>query len=730
MRLKLICRYALLAVTAFLVALAQEKSAPWIPNTDWGHWRLGQKADLEFLKKNNMTLTFGSGAPNFEEVSREEFNFAMEKAKANNRSLHDSGYIVLRYLTSSLHGQTASNKDEPQKDQIRMLQFWRERWNAFEDYIGPKPAEDPTTWITVRPDGTFPHYRYAPYGQETTTTFETWGCPNNPYFTRLMEGRVRAQAETGVDGSYIDWTQIAGGTCYCGYCRRNFAAYLKKNLPAQVARAKYGTDDYDNITLPKKRGEAFWSEWVTFRGYSVAEFHHRMREVARQYNPHFMISGNVFGGFGYGPIAYDAAGNMETLGRDGYDDFVYSEVQEFLDSAPRKDEHGTKITNSPAFKFLAAATHGKPVIVYATEITPPIFPHPTDQALSAMAQINIAEAAANHTVFREKRLTPEGATQMYKFLAANEPSLRNVRMHANVAVLASLRQYLADELSFAFSTSRVLADNGIAHVMLTEDDLTSAALQHFDLIVVPYLPLMSTENQQALARYARSGGTLLILGASGSKDQYGLAQPQIPLAQLLGGKYPARDTTKRIGKGKVVFVPLAIPPSRFLIPMKAQGDYTTFGPTMADVFADIPEGYTRNRMDPALRQALERVSGKIPAELGGRVTRLTSPAPYVEITTMMEKADRWMLLHMVNYDVTVDGAITPARGLKAQVSIPSGKAVRAVTWSGTLGEMKPVKYTTGTSRGHQVVKLDLDEVGIYGLAKIELEDLAKLSGTS
>jgi len=143
-----------------------------------------------------------------------------------------------------------------------------------------------------------------------------------------------------------------------------------------VAQTKYRTDDYDNIALPRKRGEPFWTEWNTFRGYSVAEFHHRLRDVARKYNPNFMISGNVFGGFGYGPISYDAAGNMEMLGRDGYDDFVYSEVQEYLDSAPRKDEQGTKITNSPAFKFLAAATHGKPVMVYATEITPPIFPHP------------------------------------------------------------------------------------------------------------------------------------------------------------------------------------------------------------------------------------------------------------------------------------------------------------------------------------------------------------------
>ena len=43
-------------------------------------------------------------------------------------------------------------------------------------------------------------------------------------------------------------------------------------------------------------------------------------------------------------IAYDAAGNMEYLAAEGYDDFIYSEMQEFLDSAPRKDMAGTKIS--------------------------------------------------------------------------------------------------------------------------------------------------------------------------------------------------------------------------------------------------------------------------------------------------------------------------------------------------------------------------------------------------
>ena len=694
-------------------------SPRWQPNTDWGHWRLGHRTDHDFLEKNRFTVTFGPGAPSFETVTRAEFEEGIEKARAFNRDYHEKGYIVLRYLSSSLNGESDTGESQPRKEQLHVVRFYNERWKQFEDYIGPQPAESPDTWITVRPDGSFPFYRYAPYGQKTGRGFETWGCPNNPDYVRVLEGRVRAQAEAGIDGSYVDWTQIAGGTCYCRHCRRNFGSYLSENLPAEAARAKYGTADYNNVRLPEKRGDPFWMEWITFRGHAVAELHKRLRTAARRYNPHFMISGNVYGGFGYGPIACDAAGNMEMLGRAGYDDFVYSEIQEFLDSAPRKNEQGVKITNSPALKYLAAAAHGKPVIVYATEITPPIFPNPTEKCLSAMAQINIAEAAANHAVFREKRETPPGATRIHNFLAANEASLLAAQLHSSVAVLASVNQYLAGELSFAFSTSRVLADRGIAHVMIVEDDLRPAGLSHFDLVVVPYLPLLGRAKQDALVRYVDEGGSLLVLGKSGLKDEHNVPQSAVPLARLFGtAAYPAQAQDGSSGKGRAHFMPLSIPASRYLIPTKTKGEYTTFGPTMADLFADIPEAYTRNRIDPQLRKTLEDVAAKIESLMPKNLTRLARPEPYVEISSMLSVDRNRMLVHLVNYNVTLDGDVTPVHGLTVEAALPAGKKLKSVHYSGTLAEMKPLSFT---SAGGTQVAFKIGETGIYGLAVLELE---------
>lgn len=709
--------FAMIAVLVCLGILnAQEQT--FKPVVDWGHWRLGQKADLEFLQKNHMTITFGSGAPNFENITRSEFDQKIEEAKAFNQNMHNQGYIVLRYLSTSLNGRTATNKDEPQKEQIEMLKFYNESWQDFEDIIGPKPPVDPTTWIMIRPDGTFPYYRYAPYGQETTGGFEAWGCPDNPYYVRLMEGKIRQQAATGIDGSYVDWTHIAGGTCYCDYTRQNFITFLNKNLPVEVAQKKYGTSDYASIELPQKRGDKFWMEWITFRCHTVAEFHKKLRTAAREINPHFIIAGNVYGGFGYGPIAYDAAGNMEFLGRDGYDDFIYSEIQEFLDSAPRKDDNGTKVTNSPALKFLTAAAHGKPVIIYATEITPPIFPNPTEQCLNAMSQINIAEAVANHCVFREKRLTPPAATTFYTFLAANEQSLLGAQLQSNVAILASLNQYLADELSFAFSMSRVLADRGIAHQMLVEDDLLNKNLKEIELIIIPYLPLLSLEKQNALRAYVEKGGKILILGQCGVKDEYNLANAEIPLAKLFGkDNYPDTYLLKKVGKGKAAFLPLSIPKHRYLISAKEKSEFTTFGPSMADVFSDIPEGYTRNRIHPELRVKLEELTDKMIDMLNNNLTRIVTKAPYLEMTTMTQKDKNLLLVHLVNYDVTVDGVQTPVENVDLQIYLPTGKPIKSLRYSGNLSELKPLPIN---SQKANLIQVTLPVVEVYGLLVIEL----------
>ncbi|HSR19209.1 MAG TPA: hypothetical protein VLM39_14030, partial [Ignavibacteriaceae bacterium] len=65
-------------VLSIFISNSSHAQQEWKPVTDWGHWILGHKSDPEFLEKNKMTVTFGSGAPNFDEVNRAEFDIKME----------------------------------------------------------------------------------------------------------------------------------------------------------------------------------------------------------------------------------------------------------------------------------------------------------------------------------------------------------------------------------------------------------------------------------------------------------------------------------------------------------------------------------------------------------------------------------------------------------------------------------------------------------------------------
>jgi hypothetical protein len=215
------------------------------------------------------------------------------------------------------------------------------------------------------------------------------------------------------------------------------------------------------------------------------------------------------------------------------------------------------------------------------------------------------------------------------------------------------------------------------------------------------------------------GGSLLILGACGQKDQFNVPLSVIPLARMLGsGRYPEQAVTRAVKKGQVRFLPVAIPPSRFLISMKSKGDYTTFGPTMADLFADIPEGYTRNRIDSGLRKHLEMAADGVVAMLKGRVSRLVSPAPFVEVTTMVAQDQSRLALHLVNYDVTLDGTITPSRNLKLEVALPAGRRAKAVRYCGDLTAMKSAAFQQS---GDGKISFVADQLETYGLAMVELE---------
>jgi hypothetical protein len=173
-----------------------------------------------------------------------------------------------------------------------------------------------------------------------------------------------------------------------------------------------------------------------------------------------------------------------------------------------------------------------------------------------------------------------------------------------------------------------------------------------------------------------------------------------------------------MGKGKVAFFPLPIPDHRYLVPAKAKSEFTTFGPSMADVFSDIPEGYTRNRINPELRPKLEAAADKMLELLDNKVSTIISKSPYLEMTTMQQNGNNRMLVHLVNYDVTVAGVQTPAEEIDLQICLPEGKRIKNIKYSGTLSDMQPLEYKMKKTN---LVTVTVPRVEVYGLMVIEMK---------
>jgi hypothetical protein len=141
---------------------------------------------------------------------------------------------------------------------------------------------------------------------------------------------------------------------------------------------------------------------------------------------------------------------------------------------------------------------------------------------------------------------------------------------------------------------------------------------------------------------------------------------------------------------------------------------------MVDVFADVPEAYTRDNMHTELRSKLAYVAEESKKILESKITRIDGENKFVELS-VMKKNDEHLLIHLVNYNVTTDGDITPATDVKAQIAIPEGLSVKNITYSGELGEMQNLKYDIEESNGKIMATVTFPSLNIYGLAKIELE---------
>ncbi|MHC4445944.1 MAG: beta-galactosidase trimerization domain-containing protein, partial [Planctomycetota bacterium] len=456
--------------------------------------------------------------------------------------------------------------------------------------------------------------------------------------------------------------------------------------------------------------------WLQFRSWSLTESHRKLRAAAREINPNFLFAGNINGG-AYGNQAYTNGDDMEMMGE--VDDFLYSEIQYGLQSVPRV-EGETKIANSGPLKFLAAAAMQKPVWMYCIQ---PSHPKPiaVEEALFNLIKLNIAEAYASHNTFSVVRETfgkpishfvHDGAEQIYKFMEENEPNAVGARLAANVAIFCSLNQFYSDEYSYFNPASRVLADNGIAHVMSVERDFSQKELANYKVLVLPYTPLMSDSQVEVIDGYVKDGGGLVVMGMCSSRDENGLRRRDLGLKEVLGfglkDDIPGQVTKRTHGKGRVAFIPL----NPLLV---GRGD------TRRSPLANDHMMYGQGKFPAQVKGSFDALADAVQWAADGELSgKMTGPNT-VELTTMEQADKKVILAHFVNYQVDLKGVVKPAKNIRANIMVPPGRKIARVTVGSPTASTKDIKYAEKSGKQNKHIEIRIPEFDVYSLATVYYE---------
>jgi hypothetical protein len=92
--------------------------------------------------------------------------------------------------------------------------------------------------------------------------------------------------------------------------------------------------------------------------------------------------------------------------------------------------------------------------------------------------------------------------------------------------------------------------------------------------------------------------------------------------------------------------------------------------------------------------------------------------PYtVEITTMEQKEKNLQLAHLVNYNMNLDGEVTPAKDIKVSFRVPEGKQVSKVTFGSPLSKTEEISY----DKNQQYIEFTIPDFEVYSLATVYFE---------
>ncbi len=386
-------------------------------------------------------------------------------------------------LTVDMLGELTS---EAKKEGIKVIAYFSIGWDNWA-------AGEHPDWRTVSEDGAYiesPMQKIAGFKIAYKGRWQNV-CMNSPYAEYTLGQMEEVLKQYPVDGIWMDILGYADNACYCEYCRKGFADYLKEtNIPY----------DLDPNTVQKI---AFmrWKEMFRKR------FTGRVRELTSRYRPDAVV------------MDYDFL--IDEAHHPAYS--FQSYISRYgVAAAPT----GVFEVVTPRFFNVWGEWTLKPSVLLKQELI-------TIAANGAMPSLG-DQIYPNGTLDKGVYNT---FSDVFSWLEKREKWLYGYKSAADVAILdkPDVRQiYLSmgeDPLDEQLGIMRILSeDQRPADIILNLD----SDLSRYGVLIAPDQAFLSKDEIEKLEAYVRSGGMLVGTGRTSLFDERFKQLDNFALADLFG----------------------------------------------------------------------------------------------------------------------------------------------------------------------------------------------------
>ncbi len=426
---------------------------------------------------------------------------------------------------------------------------------ALDTILTEQP--DANDWV-AKPD-LFAHASYSGY-QSFRARVDYSSRDWRDYMRKVVDKAI----DMGVDGIHFDNAEMSIGleACRCERCARLFREFLTERYGPQTAatrragQARYGTNDFSSVAPPwftfgqhpvnqRQIVVPVHQDWIDFR---CEVFTSALRELAEHIRGRScMVEGNL--------------GKNENINNPYYRGLDYERVFPLVDLSFHEDldragfnRHGSPVSAIRSYKV--AQSFDIPLMVYART--------PLEQA-EAFA-LNPGAAGVAAPFMDETRKGLFDFFRRWRHYNTKTDSL------AQVAILRHRLSTACDSyypVQTASAVEQVLQENQVPFDILAASQLDR--LSRYQVLVIPGMRWMRDAEGEAISRWVREGGTLLLVGEVGLRNEYNQFRSAVKKVQTLEDLRRAQEVAPLFGplvkhgfdeafavaagKGQVAYIP-------------------------------------------------------------------------------------------------------------------------------------------------------------------------------